>query len=219
MPPLAPAPALPTAPARTPGARFEAWQRPGEDVVVTAHDAGFGAHFGAPPGGRLPPGTGLSRLIHADDHAPLIAEIERAARAGEMELTNEFRVRTKRSAPDGEDRWLMIAMRLHPGENGGTGARSWSGLVLDATQRKRDEKRIYHLAYFDTLTNLPNRRLFIERAGDGAGRAAPAALLGRRSASSTSTTSRPSTTRAATRRATRSWSRSPGGCSPARRTA
>ena len=35
--------------------------------------------------------------------------------------------------------------------------------MLDATQRKRDEKRIYHLAYFDTLTNLPNRRLFMER--------------------------------------------------------
>ena len=144
----------------TPGARFEAWQHPGEDVVVTAHDAGFGTHFGAPPGGRLPPGTGLSRLVNPDDHAGLIAEIERAMGAGEVELTHEFRARARKGkAGDGDDRWLMVAMRLNPSD----GPRTWSGLLLDATQRKRDEKRIYHLAYFDTLTNLPNRRLFMER--------------------------------------------------------
>jgi len=33
----------------------------------------------------------------------------------------------------------------------------------DMTERKRDEERIYNLAYYDELTGLPNRRLFHER--------------------------------------------------------
>lgn len=36
-------------------------------------------------------------------------------------------------------------------------------LARDITQRRQDEKQIYELAFFDTLTNLPNRRLFMDR--------------------------------------------------------
>ena len=130
---------------------------PGGDVVIGQHDGKFGAFFGAPPGGRLPPGTGFIRLVQSDDHTALLNETEAVAKRGGADLTHEFRVRTKGST---EDRWLMLAMRLRTGANG---ARAWAGIVLDASQRKRDERRIYHLAYFDTLTNLPNRRLFTER--------------------------------------------------------
>jgi diguanylate cyclase (GGDEF)-like protein len=35
--------------------------------------------------------------------------------------------------------------------------------VEDVTERKRDRDRIRELAYYDTLTGLPNRRLFAER--------------------------------------------------------
>ncbi|KEO82484.1 bifunctional diguanylate cyclase/phosphodiesterase [Tumebacillus flagellatus] len=37
------------------------------------------------------------------------------------------------------------------------------GIAKDITKRKRDEQMIYHLAYHDPLTNLPNRRLFLDR--------------------------------------------------------
>jgi len=37
------------------------------------------------------------------------------------------------------------------------------GIVRDVTERKRAEETIKHLAYHDTLTGLPNRRLFNDR--------------------------------------------------------
>lgn len=36
-------------------------------------------------------------------------------------------------------------------------------IVRDVSERKQAEKRIHHLAYFDTLTGLPNRTFFKER--------------------------------------------------------
>lgn len=38
-------------------------------------------------------------------------------------------------------------------------------IVRDITQRKKDEKRIYDLAYYDELTTLPNRLLFCQSLG------------------------------------------------------
>ena len=64
----------------------------------------------------------------------------------------------------------------------------------------------HHQAYHDPLTGLANRSLFIERVERGARRAPTATSP---CCSSTSTTSRPSTTRSATPSATSCWSRSP----------
>ena len=46
---------------------------------------------------------------------------------------------------------------------------SMTGTVQDITERKEAEERIRHLAYYDSLTNLPNREYFkehLERALD-----------------------------------------------------
>lgn len=37
------------------------------------------------------------------------------------------------------------------------------GISLDITERKQMEEKIWNLAYFDSLTNLPNRRMLIDR--------------------------------------------------------
>jgi diguanylate cyclase (GGDEF)-like protein/PAS domain S-box-containing protein len=37
------------------------------------------------------------------------------------------------------------------------------GIFSDITERKRVEEEIYHLAFYDALTRLPNRRLFLDR--------------------------------------------------------
>ena len=38
-------------------------------------------------------------------------------------------------------------------------------IFSDISQRKHLEEEIYHLAFYDSLTNLPNRRLFLDRFG------------------------------------------------------
>ncbi len=35
--------------------------------------------------------------------------------------------------------------------------------VRDITERKQNEQKIYQLAFYDSLTNLPNRRLLLDR--------------------------------------------------------
>jgi diguanylate cyclase (GGDEF)-like protein/PAS domain S-box-containing protein len=39
------------------------------------------------------------------------------------------------------------------------------GIARDVTERKRHEERIRHLAYYDTVTGLPNRALILDRLG------------------------------------------------------
>lgn len=51
-----------------------------------------------------------------------------------------------------------IALRDETGE-----ARYLLGLSVDITERKEAEKRTFRLAYFDSLTGLPNRQSFLER--------------------------------------------------------
>jgi diguanylate cyclase (GGDEF)-like protein/PAS domain S-box-containing protein len=43
-----------------------------------------------------------------------------------------------------------------------SGRVSFVGLMLDLTQRRRDEEEIHRLAFYDPLTQLPNRRLLMD---------------------------------------------------------
>lgn len=61
---------------------------------------------------------------------------------------------------DGRTLWISATADLLPLE--GYGAVVTYG---DITERRAAEERIYQLAYFDPLTNLPNRRLLMDRLG------------------------------------------------------
>ena len=147
---------------RLPGAYFEAVQKPGSDAVITGHDQRFATLFGAPEKARVPKNTPLERIVRADDHSAMLSLCESKAttsRGNIFELQREFRVR--RGAQDqSEDVWLLLVAQVRTKADG---TRAWTGFVVDATARREDERRIYHLAYYDPLTNLPNRRLFMER--------------------------------------------------------
>jgi len=54
-------------------------------------------------------------------------------------------------------------MELRISEFSLDGQRMFIGIMRDITERKATEEKIIHLAHFDTLTDLPNRRLVQDR--------------------------------------------------------
>jgi diguanylate cyclase (GGDEF)-like protein/PAS domain S-box-containing protein len=56
-------------------------------------------------------------------------------------------------------KWLTIS--AGKGEDGET--REYVAIFSDITERKRAEEEILHLAFYDSLTRLPNRRLLLDR--------------------------------------------------------
>lgn len=96
--------------------------------------------------------------IHPDDRSKVIraAENARSGRGGEI---LEYRIRHK----DGSWRVLESTANVIRDAQGQMG-----GLVIvnrDITLRKRAEEALAHNAFYDGLTNLPNRTLLLDRVG------------------------------------------------------
>ncbi|PWI33199.1 bifunctional diguanylate cyclase/phosphodiesterase [Vibrio albus] len=62
---------------------------------------------------------------------------------------------------DGAKRWIECRGKVVYGEDGIP--EKISGFLQDVTDRKQDEEQITQLAYYDPLTQLPNRRLLLDR--------------------------------------------------------
>ena len=95
--------------------------------------------------------------VHPDDLEKLQAEITAHQNGKSTLFYAEHRVCNSRGAY----RWVLargLAVREADGE-----ARRIVGSVLDVTHRKLDEARLLHDAFYDRLTGLPNRALFMDR--------------------------------------------------------
>ena len=67
----------------------------------------------------------------------------------------------RQSTPDGSTIWLSTSkVPLRGEDNQIFGV---LGIYTDITSRKQAEEQIHHLAYFDSLTGLPNRSLMLDR--------------------------------------------------------
>jgi PAS domain S-box-containing protein len=134
----------------------------------------------------------LQELVHTDDVGFVREGLERL-QSGEVPVMRiEFRMR----GLAGQVRWIDFTASIVRGEDGEPLYRISQLQDIDA--RRRGEEQLRHLADHDTLSGLFNRRRFHEEL---ARELRPAGAA--RCCCSTSTTSRRSTTRSATRRATR----------------
>ncbi len=98
------------------------------------------------------------QTVHPSDRALVSLTIGHAVEQGES-----YNVEHRVVLPDGKERNVISQGKALLGTTGQVvKVRS---VVQDVTERKLAEQRIFHLAYYDTLTGLPNRDMFKEYAG------------------------------------------------------
>jgi diguanylate cyclase (GGDEF)-like protein/PAS domain S-box-containing protein len=95
------------------------------------------------------------KILHPDDRARALAENARHNETGEP-FALEYRMLTR----DGRVVWVFDQASLVRDEQG---APLFShGVMLNISERKRDEEQVAFLAYHDELTGLPSRSMFEE---------------------------------------------------------
>jgi diguanylate cyclase (GGDEF)-like protein/PAS domain S-box-containing protein len=97
--------------------------------------------------------------IHPDD----FKRVEEAMKLSERTLA-PFQCEFRLCHPDGTEKWVLA--HSVP-ELEADGSMLWHGYMIEISDRKRSEARVYELAYFDPLTHLPNRTLLKDRLSLG----------------------------------------------------
>lgn len=96
-------------------------------------------------------------FTHPDDLAKSSADMERVL-AGEIDT---YQLEKRYLHKDGRTVWVQLTASLLRNTEGAP--LNFIAQVEDISDRKRDQERIHQLAYYDSLTNLPNRRLLLDR--------------------------------------------------------
>lgn len=129
----------------------------GSSSPVQQLSQGIHTLTGEPPERFVSGEVAYVELIHADDRSMVSQAISKAiATRGIYNI--EYRIRTT----EGRLRWVSERGRVTSGLE--TDRARWlDGLILDISERKAAEIMIHDLAYNDPLTDLPNRRLLMDR--------------------------------------------------------
>lgn len=101
-------------------------------------------------------GNGWAQGVHSDDLDRCL-EIYLSHFDAQKPFQMEYRLR----GHDGEYRWFIDVGRPRYDEQGQFVG--YIGMLTDISEHKKLADQVHQLAYFDLLTKLPNRRLFIDR--------------------------------------------------------
>ncbi|MEO3998711.1 EAL domain-containing protein [Mesorhizobium sp. CAU 1732] len=139
---------------RVPGGLFQLVRHRKGGFTVPYVSSGFRGISGFAESEPYPHPKQFIEMIHAEDRQRLIETLKRSGTLMEpWEL--EFRV----TARDGKEKWLRLSAKPEAIDEGII----WHGYINDISIRKRNEMEIEKLAFFDSLTGLPNRRMFMDR--------------------------------------------------------
>ena len=126
-----------------------------------------GLYVAGPDGKILDCNEACARILGYTGRAALFADSDRAEqvirRFHESSSDVSFAAGTEYSfeRPDGTQGWALCSLRVNRGKD--NGSEVFEGSLVDITERKLAEERIQFLAFFDSLTNLPNRTLVQDR--------------------------------------------------------
>jgi diguanylate cyclase (GGDEF)-like protein/PAS domain S-box-containing protein len=98
------------------------------------------------------------KILHPEDKEWVLAESRRTNETGDP-----FRVEYRMISKSGHVAWVRDEAVLVKGMGGRS--RFWQGVITDVTERKVLEEQLEHQAFHDPLTDLSNRRLFMDRLG------------------------------------------------------
>ncbi|PAB59594.1 hypothetical protein CCE28_10240 [Anaeromicrobium sediminis] len=99
----------------------------------------------------------LNRLLRKEEKEKLIGEFIAYIQGEKEEIYSQVRIKGKNN----NLQWILIRGKGVFNEN--KNLKVINGIILDITKLKEKEKYIEHLAYHDTLTDLPNRLKFMEK--------------------------------------------------------
>ena len=119
--------------------------------------------YGFEPEGLVPRFEKLLEVVHPEDQ-DLLREAIGAALYERKPYDFEHRI----VRPSGEVRWVHRQGEVVRG--GGGEPLRMIGTVHDITERKALEEQLEHQAFYDSLTDQPNRRLVVDRLGHALGR-------------------------------------------------
>ena len=140
---------------RIPGYIFQRLQKADGSFRFTYLSDSLEEQFGVDRMQLLQDPAHFWNLIHPDDRAAL-AQVFAEAHAKVEAYHAEYRA----ILPD--DRVVWVRVRAQPTllANGDV---IWNGLGIDVTAEKSAHEQLNYLAYYDSVTGLPNRHLFLDR--------------------------------------------------------
>lgn len=139
-----------------PGLVFQYHRLPDGKSFFSYASAGIGEIYEITPAQVATNAAAIHAAIHPDDLPAYLASLEiSAANLSPWHL--EYRVHLPRQGL----RWRQGDAQPRRLEDGST---VWHGFITDVTERKRIEAELQELATIDSLTQLPNRRHFLQQA-------------------------------------------------------
>jgi len=143
-----------------PGGLFQLTANSGGVSKIDYLSEGFHRIAGIPLRRHYDDASLFHSFVHPEDREAYV-DAFRNSNLGLTPIDHEFRIRTA----DGQEKWLRMCAQPEAGE----GCTTWYGYVSDISLRKRQALEIEKLAYFDPLTQLPNRRFLVERISAAVG--------------------------------------------------